>query len=227
MVFQFQYNCFNVIIVLQFQWITTQNVLQLLFHNGKEVIGIQCSQEQLELNIFWFQRNGTKFTTGSGGVIKNVLKSFAILTGKHQCQHLSVSCNFIEKETLIQGFSCEFFKIFKNIFFSRTLLDNCFYFTTVTDFILAAIIYNWQLSNSYKSVSLTNPCFLVSYANCLLYYEQSTVLLAWRHLSTMLLTNIKNLNSISNTFQETHDFLVFDVPSNYLYQFKNHRETFL
>ena len=30
------------------------------------------------------------------------------------------SCNFIKKETRMQVFSCEFRKIFKNIFFNRT-----------------------------------------------------------------------------------------------------------
>ena len=30
-------------------------------------------------------------------------------------------CNFIKKETLAQVFSCEFFKIYKNIFFTEHL----------------------------------------------------------------------------------------------------------
>ena len=38
------------------------------------------------------------------------------------------------------------------------------------------------------------------------------VLLSRRHLSTMLLTNFENLNSISNIFQEVHDFLVLTDP---------------
>ena len=42
---------------------------------------------------------------------KDVLRNFAIFTGKHLCQSLLLSCNFIKKETLSQGFSCEFFKI--------------------------------------------------------------------------------------------------------------------
>ena len=32
----------------------------------------------------------------------------------------SLACNFIEKETLAQMFSCEFYEIFKNIFSYRT-----------------------------------------------------------------------------------------------------------
>ena len=46
----------------------------------------------------------------------------------------------------------------------------------------------------------------------MLYSEQPTVLLAWRHLNTMLLTNCENLNSISNIFQEIKNFLVLADP---------------
>ena len=46
----------------------------------------------------------------------------------------------------------------------------------------------------------------------MLYSEQPIVLLARRHLSTMLLTNFENLNSISNIFREEHDFLVLTNP---------------
>ena len=44
------------------------------------------------------------------------------------------------------------------------------------------------------------------------YSEKSTVLLVRRHLNTMVLTNFENLNSISNSSQETHDFLVLTNP---------------
>ena len=54
--------------------------------------------------------------------------------------------------------------------------------------------------------------YFVSYAKRILYFEQSTFLLARRHLNTMILTNLENLNSISNIFQETHDFLVLKNP---------------
>ena len=37
------------------------------------------------------------------------------------------ACNFIEKETLAQVFSCEFYKISKNTFFYRTTLGYCFW----------------------------------------------------------------------------------------------------
>ena len=49
--------------------------------------------------------------------------------------------------------------------------------------------------------------YLVSYAKCMLYSEQPTVLLAKNHLITMIWTNFENLSFISNIFQETHDFL--------------------
>ena len=42
----------------------------------------------------------------------------------------------------------------------------------------------------------------------------------------MILSTFKNLNSISNIFQETQS-LSFDGPSNYLYLFKNYQQTFL
>ena len=53
------------------------------------------------------------------------------------------------------------------------------------------------------------PVYLISYSKRMLYSEQpTTVLLARRHLNTMILTNSENLNSIWNIFQETHDLLV-------------------
>ena len=57
------------------------------------------------------------------------------------------------------------------------------------------------------------PVYLVGYAKRMLYSEHATVLLAWRHLSTMLLTNFENLTSILNIFQDTHDFLVLTDPA--------------
>ena len=36
------------------------------------------------------------------------------------------ACNCIEKETLAQVFSCEFYKIFKNIFFLQNNSSGCF-----------------------------------------------------------------------------------------------------
>ena len=65
---------------------------------------------------------------------KVVLKNFAKLTGKHLCHSLSLIkqtvvctfCNFIKKETLAQVFSCEFWEIFKNTFFTEHLRATTF-----------------------------------------------------------------------------------------------------
>ena len=54
--------------------------------------------------------------------------------------------------------------------------------------------------------------YFVGYAKRMMYSEQPTVLLSRRHLSTILLTNFENLNSISNVFQEAHDPLVLANP---------------
>ena len=68
---------------------------------------------------------------------KGVLRNFAKFLRKHFCQSLffnkvagaslfnkvaGAACNFIEKETLAQVFSCEFCKISKNTFFYKTPL---------------------------------------------------------------------------------------------------------
>ena len=88
-----------------------------------------------------------------------------------------------------------------------------------------ANIYSWHVLSSEMSIVgkinlsicfknftdfdffYTDFFFIFFYAKRMLYSEQPTVL-AWRHLNTMLLTNFENLNSTSNIFQETHDFLV-------------------
>ena len=65
----------------------------------------------------------------------------------------------------------------------------------------------------FFSLSSTNvglPCQL---HKATLYSEQPTILLARRHLKTLTSTNFENLNSISNIFQETHDFLVLAEPA--------------
>ena len=59
-----------------------------------------------------------------------------------------------------------------------------------------------------KSIFLFGP----SYAKLMPYSKQPAVLLARRHLNTMILTNFKNLIFISNISQETHDFLVLTDP---------------
>ena len=58
---------------------------------------------------------------------KVALRIFAKFTGKHLCQSLyfnkvaGLAYNFIKKETLAQMFSCEFYEISKNNFFTEHL----------------------------------------------------------------------------------------------------------
>ena len=54
---------------------------------------------------------------------KGVLRNFAKFTGKNLCQNLffNKNCNFTKKETLPRVFSCEFYKISKNTFFTEHL----------------------------------------------------------------------------------------------------------
>ena len=56
-----------------------------------------------------------------------------------------LSCNFIKNKTLAQRFSCGFWKIFKNTFFTEHLWTEllALYF---------GIIYSWQLSSNQKSI---------------------------------------------------------------------------
>ena len=51
---------------------------------------------------------------------KGFLRNFKKVTRKHLCHSL-----FIEKETMAQKFSCDFFEISKKSFFCRTPLDDC------------------------------------------------------------------------------------------------------
>ena len=48
------------------------------------------------------------------------------------CFNKPEPCNFIKKESLAQVFSGEFCEIFKNTFFYRTPLDDCFWWYLVT-----------------------------------------------------------------------------------------------
>ena len=60
--------------------------------------------------------------------------------------------NFIKKETLAQGFSCEFWKIFQNTIFTEHLCMASFILQQLLG-LYFAIIYSWQLSSSEKSLS--------------------------------------------------------------------------
>ena len=97
-----------------------------------------------------------------------------------------------------------------------------------------AITYTWQLSSSEKLLvgkqnssihfnDLTDLDFFYKHIVFILFENslftlmvtqsvKPTVLLARRHPNTMLLTNFENINSISNIFQETQDFLGFKDP---------------
>ena len=57
-------------------------------------------------------------------IIKVILRYFTKFTGKQLYQSLffnkvAEACNFIKKETLAKVFSCDFWKIFKNAFFTE------------------------------------------------------------------------------------------------------------
>ena len=49
------------------------------------------------------------------------MASFPAATSEKGILRNFVSCNFIKKETLAQVFSCEFFEIYKNTFFTEHL----------------------------------------------------------------------------------------------------------
>ena len=228
---------------LQYEWAPPPQiffcgyrVLQPFCNNVDRGHGIKCSQKIVGIEIFLISESDLVLilTHGATGGVqqKNALKMFAILTEKHLCQNLFLSCNFIKRETLAQKFSCEFFKIFKNTFF----IENLWMTPSILQQLLAlyfAVIYRWQLSSSEKSLleekkssihvkdftDLHFFCtynffhflwqmsvYLVSYAKRKLYSEQPIVLLARRHLNTMLLTNFQSLNFISNISQETNNF---------------------
>ena len=147
-----------------------------------------------------------------------VLKNFAVFTDSQEntCTRVFLCCNSIEKRLWCRGFLVNFAR------FLRTALDDCLYLTTVTGYTLQLYIAgNFQLVRSHWGFRFLFSIFffffhflwqvdLFSYARPLLYSysKQSTILLAQRHLSTMIFTNLKNFNSISNIFQKTHDLLV-------------------
>ena len=76
--------------------------------------------------------NGKNFQKQPPEVLckKDVLRNFGKFTGKHLCLRLFFNkvaglwpeaCNLIEKESLTQMFSCEFWKISRNTFFTEHL----------------------------------------------------------------------------------------------------------
>ena len=87
-------------------------------HGGvcvKEFFSLTCSLQKQPPELFYKK-----------GAFRNLAK----FTGKHLCQRLDSfnkvarqACNFINKESLAQVFSCEFCEIFKNTFFKEHLLS--------------------------------------------------------------------------------------------------------
>ena len=96
----------------------------------------------------------------TGGVLwKKVFLKIVQYSRENTCARVSFLlklrisdfCNLIKKETLTHGFSCEFFKMFKNIYFPDHLLMTA----SILNQLLALyfpIIYSWQLSSSEKSL---------------------------------------------------------------------------
>ena len=143
---------------------------------------------------------------------------------------------------MAQEFSCNFCKIFKNTFFTEHLWMTTYILQQLQALYFAIIYSWQLSNSEKSMVGKKNnpyiprilqiyiffffsfffffifffhfllqmPVYLFSHAKRMLYSEQP--LLAWRHLNTMILTNFQNLNSISNIFQEMHNFLVLTDP---------------
>ena len=147
---------------------------------------------------------------------KGVLKIFAIFTRKHPCQSLFLSCNFIEKETLAQEFSCEFYR---TPFKSTTILTTPFlqnpsrlifiYTDIFFSFPLTTICLPCRLRKAYAVLWAANR-FVGSETPKLTAFDQF-----WKFKFPF------------EHFPRNTWFLSVDGPSNYLYLFKNHRQTFL
>ena len=144
---------------------------------------------------------------------KGVLKSSQYLL-ENTCARVSFLLKILSKlyysllkiETLAQGFSCEFCKIFRNPFLQST--------SSILQQLLAsyfAIIYSWQSSTCKKSLVGKSSTYLKEfyrfhlrryffqflweiyvylpvYTKSMLYSGQPTVILARRHLNTVLFT---------------------------------------
>ena len=75
--------------------------------------------EDLRFFMFFFggdQKETTPAVTG-GAFQKGDFKSSAKFTGKQLCQSLFFNKVFYRKKRLEKVFSCEFFEIFRNIYF--------------------------------------------------------------------------------------------------------------
>ena len=73
------------------------------------------------MNRNYIKRKIIKAATGCI-LYKGALKNFANFAEKHLCQSLFlIKCNFIQKETPAQVFSCEYCEIFRNTVFIEHL----------------------------------------------------------------------------------------------------------
>ena len=66
-----------------------------------------------------------------------------------------LSCNFIKNDTLAQGFSCKILQNFEEHLFTEHLWMTAWMIASILQQLLPlyfAIIYNWQLSSSQKSL---------------------------------------------------------------------------
>ena len=146
---------------LQYEWTPPQMfflgycLLQQFCHIEKGAYDIKCSRILLELKSCWFLRLGFHFIRGiyrRCAIKKGALKIFAIFTGKHLCQGLFLSCNFMKKRN--PGFPVNFARFLKHLL-CRSPLDDYFYFFFYFTYWLYTlyftIIYSWQLSSSEKS----------------------------------------------------------------------------
>ena len=84
-----------------------------------------------------------------------VLKNFAVFTDSQEntCTRVFVMLQLYWKKTLVQGFSCQFCKIFKNRFGWLLIFYNSYW-------LYFAIIYSWQLSVSKKSLGIQISFFI-------------------------------------------------------------------
>ena len=107
-------------------------MLEILFEKTPDSTEVQkCIDVLLRTVIYlttYFYLNVQQLSSLSQILFKmGVYKNLGKFTGKHMCQSLffnkvaGASCNFIEKEILVQVFSSEFCKIFKNIFLTEHL----------------------------------------------------------------------------------------------------------
>ena len=153
-----------------------------------------------------------------------LLKILKYSQEKILCQGLFLSCNFIEKETLAQGFCCEFCKIFKISF----LKEHLWMTASILQHLLSlyfAITYSWLATfksgkkiihifqGFYRFRFLLHRSFFsfFLYAKRMLYSMQPTASLVRRHLNTMLLPNFEHFGHFPRNTQALTDPLIICV----------------